>query len=370
MNKTALTVLLLVGILFSHSIYAKDTSNLQIYKADNPLIRYMGRIDFSNPQKPKITGAGSYFQLKFRGSNCTVLIRNQNLYHYHNYISVVIDETYLGRIRIDSLQTRYQLASNLKDTVHTLLVCKATEAQIGYIEFSGVECEEILPLNLSCDKKIEFVGNSITCGMGLELSAIPCDSGAWYDQHDAYLAFGPIIARKLDADWLLSSVSGIGIERNWNSSGPTLPQVYFNLYLNTDSSLTWKSENYQPDLISVCLGTNDFSDGDGSYQRGKLDSTAFVSKYIRFIKEIRLHHPSAQICCLTSPTVFGEKGVRLNNYISSVITHFKTVEEDNRIHMYSFKQPYIKGCSGHPDKMEHQLMAAELLPFFKQVMNW
>ena len=123
--------------------------------------------------------------------------------------------------------------------------------------------------------------------MGMDTSEIPCGSGVWYDHHNAYLAYGPLIARELNADWLLSSVSGIGMFRNWNSPGPTMPEVYQNLYLNTDSTVVWNAQTYIPDLISICLGTNDFSDGDGSYERTDLDSATFVNRYIQFVKFIR-----------------------------------------------------------------------------------
>ncbi|HEX9973815.1 MAG TPA: acetyl xylan esterase, partial [bacterium] len=182
---------------------------------------------------------------------------DQNLYDNHNYISVVIDGNYHGRMKVSKDQSKYRVAKDLKNTEHTLLVCKATEAQIGYIEFLGISCSEILPFKKERHRKIEFIGNSITCGMGMDTSEIPCGSGTWYDQHNAYLAYGPLVARELNGDWLLSSVSGIGMIRNWNSPGPTMPEVYQNLYLNTDSTAAWNARAYLPDLISICLGTND-----------------------------------------------------------------------------------------------------------------
>jgi hypothetical protein len=30
----------------------------------------------------------------------------------------------------------------------------------------------------------------------------------------------------------------------------------------------------------------------------------------------------------------------------------------------------VNGCAGHPDREDHEKMAAELLPFYKEVMNW
>ena len=182
--------------------------------------------------------------------------------------------------------------------------------------------------------------------------------------------YGPIIARFLQADWLLSAVSGIGMTRNWNSPGPTMPEVYEHFYLNADSISFWEVSHFVPDLVSINLGTNDFSEGDGSYKRAELDSTKFVNDYIQFIRLIRKRHPQAQICCLGSPVFSGEKNIRLTNYLSMVVQYMKKVENDDKVHLFSFSGSYNQGCTGHPDQEEHQKMAEDLLPFIRKVMNW
>jgi len=362
--------LIIAILLLAFNCQKISSTHQNLYLPDNPNIHYVGRIDFSDPQKPRLSGVGVYFEVKLKGSGCEILLEDQNLNDNHNYISVVIDGKYQRRMKVYKDQTKYQVAKDLENTDHTLLICKATEAQNGYIEFSGISCNEILPVKQEHDRKIEFIGNSITCGMGMDTSEIPCGSGTWYDQHNAYLAYGPLIARELNADWLLSSVSGIGMIRNWNSPGPTMPEVYQNLYLNTDSTVEWNAQSYIPDLISICLGTNDFSNGDGSYERTVLDSASFVNRYIQFVKNIRNRYPQAQICCLTSPTVTGEKGIKLRNYLSAVIQYLQKNEKDEKVSLFIFSRSYSSGCTGHPDKEEHQMMAEDLLPFFKIVMDW
>jgi lysophospholipase L1-like esterase len=356
-------------LFFNFNRFAKAGEGA-FYKPDNPCIHYTGRIDFNNTLKPRLCGAGSYFQFKLKGTFCDILVEDQNLYGNHNYLSLVIDDQYRGRIKVSKEKRQYQLADSLDDSVHTILVCKATEAQIGYIDFLGIKCEQLLPFENSRIRKIEFIGNSITCGMGSDLSGIPCDSGAWYDQHNAYLAYGPLIARELDADWLLSSVSGIGITRNWNSDGPTMPQVYQNINLDTVANNRWEAASYVPDLVSICLGTNDFSDGDGTYQRAPLDSARFVNDYIQFVKFIRNRYPEAQICCLSSPMHSGEKSRRLTNYLQKVMENWKKSGKDEKIHLFVFAASYNNGCSCHPDQNDQQKMAEELLPFYKKVMGW
>ena len=68
-----------------------------------------------------------------------------------------------------------------------------------------------LPLSPKPVRRMEFIGNSITCGTGSDQSVVPCDKGVWQDQHNAYLSYGPAVARSFNAQWQLSAVSGIGL---------------------------------------------------------------------------------------------------------------------------------------------------------------
>jgi hypothetical protein len=64
-------------------------------------------------------------------------------------------------------------------------------------------------------------------------------------------------------------VSGFGIYRNWNNKNnkeAIIPDVYENLYLDTDTSKPYDFV-FKPDIDSICLGTNELSNGDGLKQR-------------------------------------------------------------------------------------------------------
>lgn len=370
MKRSTQVSLLLFFLLLAGHCQRNAAPQVQLFSPDHPHIHYIGRIDVSDPKHPKLSGAGAYFRIHFQGRSCELIMNDQHLNGNHNYIAIELDGQYQGRLKISRDRNKYVVADKLKDGDHLLFICKATEAQNGYIELSGIRCEQLLPLKGEPRRKIEFIGNSITCGMGVDTTEIPCGAGTWYDQHNAYLAYGPLVARALQADWLLSAVSGIGVSRNWNSPGPTMPEVYPNLYLNTDSIVTWAAERYVPDLISICLGTNDFSDGDGSYQRADLDSATFVRGYIQFVQSIRDRYPDAPICCVSSPAISRQKAVRLNNYLSAVVQHFKKRQAAEKISLFIFSRTYSGGCSGHPNRPEHQQMAEELLPYYRQVMGW
>ncbi len=181
------------------------------------------------------------------------------------------------------------IATNLPKGKHSVLICKATEAAIGYIEFVGIKANNLLAPDPLPTRKIEFIGNSITCGMGADLT-IPCGTKDWFDQHNAYKAYGPTTARNLNAQWHLSSVSGIGLMQSCCGHKFVLPDVFDKVNLTTDGP-NYDFSLYQPDVVTVCLEQND----------GIRDSIAFTGAYLKFLDRLKTIYPKASLVCLNSP---------------------------------------------------------------------
>src|SRR3954469_6793562 len=103
-------------------------------------------------------------------------------------------------------------------------IYKATEAHTGAVVIEKITGKNVKALETPKAPLIEFIGNSITCGAAADASEVPCGTGEYHDHHNAYMAYGPRVARELHANYLVTSVSGIGVYRNWNSDAPTMPQ--------------------------------------------------------------------------------------------------------------------------------------------------
>lgn len=371
MKKQLIPVLITLAFI-NISIVMGQTNNIDtpLFLPDHSSIRYVGRIDFENLQKPKLISAGSFLTFSFTGTHCSVLLDYEFGSDGYAFIAVECDGNYLGRIKVYKGHEKYEVVSGLANTIHSIRICKATEAITGYIEVKGIVCN-----SMAADKQIpvhsiEFIGNSITSGAESDSSEYPCSSAVWHDRHNAYLAYGPRLARKLDADWVLSSVSGMGLTRNWNSEGPALPAYYDNLYLNSDFSRKWTGKEYNPELVTICLGANDYSTGDGSYDRKPIDSAVFVNEYIRFVKHIRQRYPAAIICLINSPVFDGDLRLQFQRYLESTVNAVKKETGDQKVFYFSYKHKYEGGCSGHPNTEEHQKMADELLPFIRKITGW
>lgn len=352
-------LLLVFFISLSALRVCADSRDSVFYKADHPRIGYTGRVDFSRPGYPRFWSPGIYMTLHFEGTYCILLLNDEEKWgKSHNYIEIKVDDGPSRRIRTNGRENRIVLAEGLKKGKHRIVICKNTEANIGYLEPTGIICEKLLKQPPKPGRKIEFIGDSITCGMGIDEGEVPCGKGEWYDQHSAWYAYGPRTARALQAQWQLSSVSGIGLIHSCCNHKIVMPGVFdkVNMY---DDSLRWDFSRYQPDVVTVCLGQND----------GIQDSVAFCSAYVTFVQRLRGYYPKAQIVLLNSPMA----DARLNDVLVRYITAVKkalATEGDKQVAAFFFKKRYNMGCDAHPGREDHAEMSEQLTVFIRQLMRW
>jgi hypothetical protein len=328
-----------------------------------------GRFAINGQKDLELISSAVHFGFRFNGVSCKI-------YAYipdsvaHNYMQYTLDGVYQKRIRINGNSRLPLLIGGLNKGPHVIWVYKATEAATGPIFIEKITGKEISPLRVPDLPLIEFIGNSITCGAAADPSEIPCGMGEYHDQHNAYYAYGPRVARAIGVNFILSSVSGIGIYRNWNSLGPIMPQVYEKTDFLYNSSRNWNFKIYSPRIVSIGLGTNDFSDGDGKTPRLPFDSAQFVKNYIGFIELIKSKYPKARIALLSSPMLNGDKRRLLQNCLIAVkgsVDH--NYSAGKPVALFFFKPMQARGCGGHPNLEDHQILAEELRPFFETLLK-
>lgn len=331
---------------------------LSFFAADHPFIQYTGRIDFTNPKLPRFWQPGVYINIQFTGERCEIILNDEILWgKNHNYIEVVVDGV-AKRMQTKSAHDTilFQLEPSVK--LHTLSLHKNTEANIGYLELVGFRCRQLIKPDNKPLRKMEFIGNSITCGTGVDASEIPCGKGVWQDQHNAYLSYGAVTARTLNAQYHLSSVSGIGLMHSCCNMNTIMPPIFDKISMRNDT-INWTFNNYQPDVVTVCLGQND----------GIQDSVLFCKNYLSFIRQLRAYYPKAKLILLTSPMA----DASLVSFMKKTLTAVKKAANkagDKKVFTYFFSKQYHNGCDNHPDLAEHQQMAKELTSAVKKIMKW
>ena len=327
-----------------------------------------GRSRLNSQGDLELISSGCQFGFSFEGSTCSlqVIVPWPN----HNYLQYDLDGVYQKRIRVDSASNAPVVITAPKSGKHTIWIYKATEAHTGPIFIHSVSGPNIQALQRPTAALIEFIGNSITCGAQADASEVPCGAGLYHDQHNAYMAYGPRVARALGVNYIMICASGIGVYRNWDVDSPNMPQVYekTDLTLQTQQQ-NWDFSTYTPRIVSIALGTNDFSDGDGIHPRKPFDSVAFVQAYVKFVQLIKSKYPNTQIALLNSAVLPAQKKAKLENCLTSVKKQVDALYPSAKpVALYFFQPMQARGCTGHPSVEDHGILANELIPFFKQLL--
>ena len=318
--------------------------------------------------RAELIGTASHVGFSFNGKQCEVdlLVPDGNA---HNYLQYELDGVYQKKVRVGGGKPQPLIITALTGGSHRVWLYKGTEATSGPIFIDKISGDGIKPLKNKPAASIEFIGNSITCGAASDTTEFPCQLGEYVDHHNGYYAYGPRAARSLGVEYRLSSVSGIGIYRNWNSDGPTMPQVYEKASLQVSDSRLWDFTKDLPAIVCIALGTNDFSHGDGKHSRLPFDSAVFTKTYIRFVQLVKSKYPSAKIALLSSPMVHGSDGTLLDHCLMAVKKGIDGLyPSGNRVAIFFFPPMQPGGCGGHPSVEDHAILAKQLSPFLKNLL--
>lgn len=230
---------------------------------------------------------------------------------------------------------------------------------------------EILPSeNCSGRRKIEFIGDSITCGFGNETKEK--DRLFYSDEENGWLSHAAIAARKLNMDWNMICVSGICLGKR---EMIPLPYAMNDLYPYTDRILedrlerkeyqVWDFASNTPDYVVLNLGTNDatgiIGDTDPEQEEKK-----FHTEYYEFLKMLRQYNGAdTRIIC-----ALGSMDYYLYHHITEIVTEYRNNTGDDKVTY--FRYPKIDfmdplGACAHPYVITHEKMAESLIQYIKNL---
>jgi len=341
------------------------TDNISFISADDNLIQFTGRINFSNPSAPEIYWPGSEIEIKFSGERLKVQLKDER---GENYFNIIIDEDSLRYIKLDTALRYYILAEGLPEGEHTIQLIKRTEWENGKTWFYGFELTsaKLLEPNPRSDRIIEFFGNSITAGYAIEdLTGGDSPDSIYTNNYNTYAA---ITARYFDADYYATVRSGIGIMVSWFPL--IMPELYDRLD-PSDPDSKWDFSNAIPDIVVVNLLQNDswlvnMPDYPSFIQRfGEKppDDNQMTTAYASFISDLRRVYPEANIICALGCMDATKEGSRWPGIVESAVQGL----HDDKIFLLNFD--YIN-IPGHPRVADNIVMAEKLIDYIENNIDW
>lgn len=341
------SVLMLLAVACSEN---KET----VLPANDPSILYMGRIHWGDSLAPQFTYPGTTAMLNFEGTGISMGARPGS-----GQFMVEIDGCEPFKINFTETDSLITLADSLPEGKHSARVTYAIEGYEHHPEFRGFRIKgKALEAPERPKLKIEFIGNSITCGYGTEEN--DPQNGFSYDTENHTLSYAYLTARALNADFNIVARSGIGIYRNYN--GPregdkmTMVDEYDNTMLYVPEH-KWDFSKFQPDILCINLGTNDTSVDN-------YDITLYEAKYRDFLKHLRDVYPSTKIVLLTGSMMNGKPLEDVKGVLD------RLAAEGSGIYRFDMSPQTGElgyGANYHPSRRQARKMAEELTGYLRSL---
>jgi len=350
--------------LFLTLAFATLNSRAQtIINFNNPNVKYMGRIALQD-SSAELTWTASSVIINFNGTAAKATLRDDTGL---DRVTVVVD----GKVTNTAIQpaknpTEYELVSGLPKGNHRLELFKRTEYDMGSLFFYNFNINgKILPPPVNAHR-IEFYGNSITCGYAIEDTAGKDRGTAEFE--NGYKSYANITARHFNAYYHSISKSGIGVVISWFDY--VMPDIYDRVKAH-DSTAKWDFKKYTPELVVVNLFQNDswLTQNKEHPQFKKLFGTTpptpefIIEHYQKFITSIRGKYPKAKIICALGAMDATKEGSPWPGYIEKAVAGL----HDKGIYTHFF--PY-KNTPGHPSAQEQQAMADDLIGYITKTFKW
>lgn len=241
--------------------------------------------------------------------------------------------------------------------------------QIKSVSHDGV-IEPMQPKN----RRIEFIGNSITSGEGTY--------GAKCEEDWISMFFGTannfavMTADRLNADFDIISQSGWGAVVSWdNNPKKALPLYYEQIcgVVNGERNIglhahdLYDFESRSTDAVIVNIGTNDES-------AFRLDSGGYDSDGVKrfktavkdFLKKLRKFNPKAEIVW-----AYGMLGTGFLGYINEAVSDYKAKTGDNKVSVLILPEVREEtvGSRQHPGAENHREAADVLTKYIKKILS-
>ncbi|MDF3056950.1 MAG: acetylxylan esterase [Rariglobus sp.] len=328
---------------------------------DDSRVRYLGRFDRTDAAGPRCAWTASSVTVAISGGSLSVKLKDGG----KNVWQVIVNGQPAGVLALQAGEQTYPVVTGLPAGRHVVELFKRTEAQQGVTQVLGFQLEggEVRAPEPARKRRIEVIGDSISCGYGNEAPGKEHNFSAATE--NGWLAYGAVAARAVNADYVCVAWSG---KKLWPNNSII---DYYDRVLPEPGAKKWDFATWAPDVVIINLGTNDF--------RGKTnpDEAGWVAAYVEFIKRIRATYPKASIYCAL--------GTMLSNWPedrrprATILGYFqKVIDQTNAaggppVRFIDFgvqKAEHGYGANWHPSVKTHELMATKLTGVLKTDLGW
>jgi len=317
------------------------------------LVHRAGRFDLANPEAPTFSWSGSSFQTRVDGTGVDVSLDGASAIGFQ----IIVDGVPTNTFKTTGGVATYNVASGLSDGPHDVRIVRRNEGFFGNVTFLGFQPVAGAELVMSPPPHahtMELIGDSVTCGYGVEGPDEFCDFSG--DTETVVATYGFIAAENVDADAHFIAFSGKGVHQNYGGNTDELmPELYLRT-LTGDAASVWDFTSYTPEVVVINLGTNDFS--------AAIDGAAFTADYVELLTLVRGNYPAATIVAVT----WAHWGAGNEELVHDAVDDFADANVlETR---FAIDAADGWGCDYHPSAITHQKLGAQLTELLQTELGW
>lgn len=333
--------------------------------------------------------SASGIAFSFRGKECRITLTADSAYSMENAAAryaVYLNEELVTDALLNQPEDTVTLKNTGSETepanVRLVKLSESASSSLGISSISVYATKDthdqyqhdILQPEEKKPHLIEFIGDSITCGYGVD-GEYGKDSFCTANEN-AMKSYAYKTAEKLGTDYSMVSYSGHGIISGYtNSDQPAKGQLVPKFYGQVGHCSAVIEERHkiqddkwefkrQPDVVVINLGTNDasYTKHDPAKQK------EFAAAYTEFLKTIREKNPEAAIVC-----TLGIMGQDLCDAIDLAADNYKNETGDLDVRVMRFDvQSEADGLAvdWHPSEKTYEKAADKLSSFIRDWMGW
>lgn len=336
-------------------------------------VKYTGR-NYYNNGTVWLVQSGSAIEFSVEARSAEITLRGEmgmsGSKDMRPRYAVVVDGEIVRDDVLNSTEETVELFSGEEVRCASVKVIHLSEAANGAVGVSAVtaDCCTDEPVTPAEEKKlrIEFIGDSITCGYGVDA---PSQYESFRTTTENFMkSYAYLAAEMLGADYSAVCYSGYGIISGYTPDGTknaaNLVPAYYECY-GRDYPAKWDFSAKPNDVVIINLGTN-----DSTYIDRDPDSRGaeFIKAYSEFLTTVRKNNPDAHIIC-----TLGIMGASSEyKMIEQAIAEYRQASGDSRI--YCYQAPVQVSADGygadwHPSAATQEKNAGILAEKIRQVLG-
>ena len=346
--------------LIAAALFACILCSAETIKGSDSKVSYIGRTEVAEDGAVSFDWSATTLRVAFKGK-VLKLACSANQTEYFNLWVDSEQGPIEDRVLKISSDTLITIVSSKKAAEHTVILQKRTEGEFGAFTVHELYTDGQFKEAPQPKKRlIEFIGDSYTCGYGIE--ALRHDGPFNIAEENPARTYAAILGRLFDAETVHISHSGRGVVRNYGDYDKTQNMVVrYSQTFDEFKQDAW-APTYKPDLVVIYLGTNDFSEGK------QPALWLWCNGYKKLLEKVRAFHgQDVPIICMASPC-----DELMDDYVR------EAVERSGLDNIQVV--PIMKGCfryddsdlgaAWHPNYSGNRKIASVVAPYISSLMDW